>query len=113
MKSGVWDRCHFSGWVEPVSHVSKYKVFLETFPLGGICSLYACARGVPVVVMKSNTNPLTHMGYPVSETPEDYIEDALRVSENGEARISMGYSIIEREKEREREDVRRIYRILQ
>lgn len=112
VKSRVWERCHFSGWVEPVSHVSKYKVFLETFPLGGICSLYACAGGVPVIVMKSNTNPLTHMGYPVSETPQNYVEDALRISEHDEARISMGYSIIEREKEREREDVRNIYRIL-
>lgn len=112
-KAKVWERCNFSGWVDPFSHISKYRVFLETFPVGGICSLYACAKDVPVVVMTSNTNPLTHMGYLTSANAQIYVDDALRALENPTPRVEMGKAVIEMEKQRGKEDVKRIYEILQ
>lgn len=115
-KAGVYERCHYIGWVDPVAYVSSFDVFLETFPLGGICALYALAQGVPVVALRSNHNPLTHGGFPVQDDVDDYVTAAASLYNNtfgqNVARTA-GFEYIDRERKVAVEQANRFFSIVE
>ena len=114
-KEGVSDRCHYIGWVDQL-HVASFDAFLETFPLGGICALYALAQGVPVVAMRSNHNPLTHGGLPVSDTVDEYVDAAIALYQNPfERKVAKdsGFEYIEGERRETQAQARRLMGILE
>ena len=114
--SRVADRCKYMGWVEPIPQIDRLHAYIETHPVGGITSLMAAARGVPVVAMKSNHNPLTHNGYPVSETYDEFVKDAIKIYRDvgyRQARAEEGLKLIETEKRKSVAGVKRFFSILE
>lgn len=91
--AGVGSRCKYLGWVDPVETIAGFDCYLETFPCGGICALYAMAKGIPVVAMHSYANPLTHDGYKTTETESEYI--AVATNRDKAALVKSGAALIE------------------
>lgn len=103
--AGIASRCHFVGWVKPWI-MQDFDCYLETFPLGGICSVYAAQYGVPVVSLAGAASPMALRG-PTAASIEEYIQQALAVKD-GSYRPDMG-GLCEREMALAEEDVKQFW----
>jgi hypothetical protein len=77
----------FVGWVDPQAYISTLDVYLETFPLGGLCTQTAWELGVPAVALDNWHSTYGSLDYPgllSAKSVPEYVDMAVEVAVNPE-----------------------------